>query len=99
MLPTVTGRKFQKITLMKGTPEPRRGPAVCKNMFTTMCSMPIVWNAVIGSQQARSFPGTLLLTRAIVTPRHTSQLAITPRINARNSPVLPRDSYLVRTFH
>ena len=67
-------------------------------MLTTICSIPIVWNAVIGSQQAKIFHGTLLLTSAIVTPRHTSQFAIMPLKNARKNPVEPRDSYLVRTF-
>ncbi len=63
-----------------------------------MCSIPIVWNAVIGSQHASIFPGTLLLTSAIVTPRHTSQFAITPLKNARKKPVLPNASYFVSTF-
>ena len=98
MLPRVTGRKFQKITLVKGTPEPRMGPAVCRNWFTTMCSMPIDWKAVIGSQQARILPGTLLLTRAMVTPRHTSQFATSPRRKARKKPMLPRASYFFSTL-
>ena len=63
-----------------------------------MCSIPIVWNAVIGSQQASIFPGTLLLTSAIVTPKQPSQFAITPRKNARKKPVLPSASYLTTVF-
>ena len=98
ILPRVTGKKFQKITFIKGTPDPSIGPAVCRNIFTTMCSIPMLWKAVIGRQHASIYPGTLLLTSAIVTPKQTSQFAITPLRNARNKPVLPRDSYLIITF-
>merc|ERR1711939_181791 len=63
-----------------------------------MCSMPIDWKAVIGNQQARILPGTLLLTSAMVTPRQTSQLAITPRTNARKKPSSWRSSYFLTTF-
>ena len=63
-----------------------------------MCSIPIDWNATIGSQQPIIFPGTLLLTDAIVTPRQTSQLAITPRRKARKKPNPPSASYFFSTL-
>ena len=63
-----------------------------------MCSIPIAWNAVIGNQQARILPGTLLLTSAIVTPKHTNQLATIPRKNASIHPVVPNAAYFVITF-
>lgn len=61
-----------------------------ENMLATECSPPAEEKAVTGNQAPTALPGRLVAAAVIHTPRHTSQLAMMPRVKACAQPRLRR---------
>jgi hypothetical protein len=81
-------KKTQEGAAGSGTAVAARGPHSqqegnsLRNMLATECSRPMATNAAIGGQMPSTLPGRLLAAPAFHTATHTSQLAITARMNA-----------------
>ena len=61
---------------------PKNKPKGMKNMFATLCSNPMVTNAIIGNQIPRILPMTSSDALANHTAKHTNQLQPIALINA-----------------
>ena len=82
MFPIVTGIMFPRAVAQFTPSATKNIPNGIKNMFATLCSNPIVTNAIIGNQIAKILPMISSDAHAKYTARQTSQLQPIPLMSA-----------------
>ena len=82
MFPIVTGIRFPKIVAQFTPSAPKNIPNGIKNMFATLCSNPMVTNAIIGNHIPKILPMISSDAYAKYTAKQTSQLHPIPLMSA-----------------
>lgn len=87
MFPIATGIMFSRAVAQFTPSAPKNIPNGIKNMFATLCSNPIVTNAIIGNQIPKILPMISSDANAKYTARQTSQLQPIPlRATSHDNP-------------